>query len=54
MCARVQVSITFLAIHARLLTISAVSKAVDYVNVLLSRARRAAWESDIILTYLGW
>ena len=51
--ALVQASVTFVAIQARLLSASAVSRAVDDVNVLLFRAKRAAWESDIILTYLG-
>ena len=53
-CALVQASVTFWAIKARLLTVSAVFKAVVDVNVLLFRAKRAAWESEIILTYLGW
>ena len=52
-CARVQTSVTFLAIQARLLTASAVLTAVDEVNVLMFSASRAAWESDMIFIYRG-
>ena len=51
--ARVQVRVIFLAIQARLLAASAVLSAVVDEKVLLFRASKAAWESEMIFTYLG-
>ena len=51
--ARVQAKVTFLAIQARLLAASAVLSAVVDVKVLLFSASKAAWESEMIFTYLG-
>ena len=52
MCTCVQARVTLLAIHAKLITASAVLNAVVDVNVLLYNASSAAGESEIIFIYI--